>query len=329
MLRESILPVSLFECNTKWLSSLSCEFAPIALLVFFCLLSSFESWKPAKKLSLKHLSLSYKTNIALFVFNSVILSVLSVSSLFVLAEKYSGSGLLRHVSNPVAQIILAFLMLDLLLYLWHKACHSFDCFWMFHRIHHNDRALNSSTAFRVHILEILITTLLKAVYIIALGVSTAITLGVEIIITFFVLFHHSNISFKGEKFLGYVIIVPSLHRVHHSPERQEHDSNYGAVLSIWDRLFGTLTELEPEKAGIKGRSPQDLINLIKFGFSVEPPTLVAATNPPVPLETMIAEAAYYKAEKRCFKPGYELYDWLEAKKEIIQLVYGNNFSRPV
>lgn len=74
----------------------------------------------------------------------------------------------------------------------------------------------------------------------------------EAIITFFVMFHHTNISFKGEILLGRVLIVPYLHRAHHSIQRNEHDNNYGAVLSLWDRLFGTLAELETAKIGIKG-----------------------------------------------------------------------------
>ena len=142
--------------------------------------------------------------------------------------------------------------------------------------------------------------------------------------TLFIMFHHTNISFKGEKLLGHVIIVPSLHRTHHSTQRSEHDSNYGAVLSLWDRLFGTLTELKPAAIGIKGNSPQDLVNLIKFGFTSPstPPSVQA-----IDVEAMIAVAAYYKAEKRGFNPGNEIRDWLEAKREIIALVYGDKLVR--
>jgi hypothetical protein len=142
----------------------------------------------------------------------------------------------------------------------------------------------------------------------------------EAIMTLFIMVHHTNISFMGEKLLGYVIIVPALHRTHHSTQRIEHDSNYGAVLSLWDRLFGTLKELKPAEIGIKGHSPQDLINLIKFGFGfiLPPPPSVQ----PINLDAMIAEAAYYKAEKRGFYPGNDIRDWLEAKREIIALVYG-------
>jgi len=210
-------------------------------------------------------------------------------------------------------------LLDLLMYLWHKASHSFDCLWMFHKVHHNDPYLNISTSFRIHILELLITNLLKAVLIIILGIEESMVLTSEALMTLFIMFHHTNISFIGEKLLGHVIIVPYLHRTHHSTQRREHDSNYGAVLSLWDRLFGTRSELKPAEIGIKGSSPQDLVNLIKFGFTQHTPQTVQ----PIILDAMIAEAAYYKAEKRGFTPGNDIRDWLEAKRDIIALVYGD------
>ena len=221
-------------------------------------------------------------------------------------------------------------MLDLLLYLWHKASHSFDCLWMFHKVHHNDPYLNITTSFRIHFLELVITNILKAVLIVILGIEEAMVLTSEAIMTLFIMFHHTNISFKGEKLLGQVIIVPSLHRTHHSVQRSEHDSNYGAVLSLWDRLFGTRLELEPAEIGIKGCSPLDLVNLIKFGFGFNLPTPPSVQ--PINIDAMIAEAAYYKAEKRGFYPGNDIRDWLEAKSEIIALVYGDisvkNISAP-
>jgi hypothetical protein len=79
-----------------------------------------------------------------------------------------------------------------------------------------------------------------------------------------------------------------------------------------------MTTREPAEIGINGSSPLDLINLIKFGFTRNTP---ATTLIPIDLDAMIAEAAYYKAEKRGFYPGNELRDWLEAKKDIIALVY--------
>ncbi len=312
---------SLLGFNFKWPTMVPAEVLALTLLMVFAILSTLEFHAPREKLPKKHLRQSYKTNIGLFIVNSIGLSLVSASTLLVLAERYSDKGLFNTFSSPAWKAVLSFLMLDLLMYLFHKASHSFDCLWMFHKVHHNDPYLNITTSFRIHFLELVICNFLKASLIILLGIEETMVLTSEAIMTLFIMFHHTNISFKGEKLLGNLIIVPSLHRTHHSTQRCEHDSNYGAVLSLWDRLFGTLAELNPAEIGIKGNSPQDLVNLIKFGFGFTLPT--QPTVQPVNLDAMIAEAAYYKAEKRGFYPGNEIRDWLEAKREIIALVYGD------
>jgi len=304
-----------------WLSSLSGELATFALLIAFVVLSVLELSCPKRKLSLHQSRRSYQTNVSLFVFNSIVISLLSATPLLAMANRYADRGLLSYISDPALKALLSFVLLDLMLYWWHKASHRFDCLWMFHKVHHNDPYLNVSTSFRIHILELLIITVLKAAYVIVLGVSQTMVLTNEALFTLFIMFHHTNISFCGEKLLSRIIIVPYLHRAHHSTERKEHDTNYGAIFSIWDRLFGTLAELEPEKIGIKYRSPQTAFGLIKFGFILEKPAPVYQAG--LDIKSMIAEAAYYKAEKRAFKPGNELRDWLEAKREIIRMVYGD------
>lgn len=310
---------TLREFNFRWPEVVPAEVMALTLLIVFIILSTLEFHAPREKLPTKHLRQSYKTNISLFIVNSIAMSLVSASSLLILAERYSGKGLLNTLSSPAWKAVLSFLLLDLLMFLWHKASHSFDCLWMFHKVHHNDPYLNVTTSFRIHFLELVITNFLKAMLIILLGIEEAIVFISEAVMTLFIMFHHTNISFKGEKLLGYVIIVPSLHRTHHSTQRCEHDRNYGAVLSLWDRLFGTLSELKPAEVGIKGNSPQDLVNLIKFGFTLHTPPAVQ----PINLDAMIAEAAYYKAEKRGFSPGGDIRDWLEAKREILALVYGD------
>lgn len=311
---------TLLGLNFRWPSMVPGEVLALTLVMVFAILATLEFHAPREKLPKKHLRQSYNTNISLFFVNSIAMSLVSASSLLILAERYSNKGLFNTIiSSPAWKAVLSFLLLDLLMYLWHKASHSFDCLWMFHRVHHNDPYLNMSTSFRIHFLELFITNALKAILIVILGIEEAMVLTSEAIMTLFIMFHHTNISFMGEILLGHVIIVPSLHRTHHSTQRSEHDSNYGAVLSLWDRLFGTLAELKPAEIGIKGSSPQDLVNLIKFGFTLQTPPSTQAIN----LDVMIAEAAYYKAEKRGFYPGNEIRDWLEAKREIIALVYGD------
>lgn len=254
------------ESIATWQSMISGNWASLALLMFFILLSIVETYFPKRAITAKRWRLSYGTNISLFLFNSTVLSLLSVSSLLLLAERYSGRGLITALSNPAGKTVLAFLALDLTLYIWHRAVHRFECLWMFHKVHHSDPHVNVSTAFRIHVLELLFTNAVKAVYIITLGIDKTVVLVNETLITFFIMFHHSNMSFPGERLLGRILVVPYLHRVHHSVCRNEHDRNYGAVLSIWDRLFGTLAELEPAAVGIKNNPPQDLIGLVKFGF---------------------------------------------------------------
>ena len=313
--------ITLHELNFRWPTMVPGEVLALTLLMVFAILATLEFHAPKEKLPKKHLRQSYKTNFTLFIVNSIALSLVSASSLLVLAERYSDKGLLNSLSSPAWKAVLSFLMLDLLMYLWHKASHSFDCLWMFHKVHHNDPNLNITTSFRIHFLELVITNALKAALIILLGIEEAMVLTSEAIMTLFIMFHHTNISFVGEKLLGHIIIVPSLHRTHHSTQRCEHDSNYGAVLSLWDQLFGTRSELKPAEIGIKGSSPQDVVNLIKFGFGFNLPTPPSVQ--PNNLDAMIAEAAYYKAEKRGFYPGNDIRDWLEAKSEIIALVYGD------
>jgi len=314
--------ITFVESYVTWLSSLSGELATLTLFIAFIVLAALELNYPKRRLPVKQLYRSYRTNAGLFVFNSVVISLLSAAPLLMVAEYFSGWGLLNHVENTVWKALLSFVALDLLLYWWHKASHDIDGLWMFHKVHHNDPYLNVSTAFRLHIVELLILTAVKSVYIVILGVTQTMVLINETLLTLFIMFHHSNISFRGEQRLGKAIIVPYLHRAHHSTERHEHDSNYGAVFSLWDRLFDTLVELEPKAIGIKARSPQTVFGLVKFGFTLAHPSPVC--EPDLNLASMIAEAAYYKAEKRAFKPGNELRDWLEAKREILRMVYGDN-----
>ncbi len=319
LIAKTTLTLSSAAWSVAWPVELTGELVTFALLICFLGLSNLEHRFPKIARSNKLTRQSYRTNISLFVFNSILLSVFSMSTLYVVAENYSSYGLLNSVPNPLLKLILAVLAIDLLLYFWHQACHRVDFLWRFHRVHHNDPYLNVSTAFRLHFMEIVATNSLKALVIVIMGIDKMLVLTIETFVTVCIMFHHTNTSFRYEQLLGRFMIVPFLHRSHHSTERSEHDRNYGAIFSVWDRLFGTLSEAEPKHIGIKGKSPQDLFNLLKFGFIWEIPAQAQPTN----LNAMIAEAAYYKAERRNFGPGDDLHDWLEAKRDIVS-TYSNN-----
>jgi hypothetical protein len=208
----------------------------------------------------------------------------------------------------------------LALYAWHRLNHNCDALWMFHKVHHSDPHMNISTAFRLHFVEVVLTTVVKAVFVVATGVEATMLLANEAIITLFIMFHHANIRFKGERVLGSLLIVPSLHRRHHSVLRREHDSNYGAVFSLWDRLFGSFAESEPANIGLRAIPSLGVLELLRYGLSCTwtpsaTPAAAAPSATPI-LDRMIAEAAYYRAEKRGFAPGNDYLDWIEAEKEI-------------
>jgi len=286
------------------------ELRALAVLTAFWVLFALEARFAYREHAARVVRQSYFANIGSFILNDTLMSLLSVSSLWLMAERFSQTGLLSGMANPVAKAIASFLLLDLMLYVWHRANHRFDPLWMFHKVHHSDRCMNVSTAFRLHGVEVFLTTLVKAAFIVLMGVDTAVVLANEAVVTLFVMFHHTDIAFRGEHWLGRLTVVPYLHRVHHSTERAEHDHNYGAVFSFWDR-FGTLAEAEPKELGLANVPGQNLLDLLKFGL------MLPQSPPPLAVQAMIAEAAYYRAEKRGFAPGYDFIDWLEAEQDIL------------
>ncbi|NJD05111.1 MAG: DUF2934 domain-containing protein [Methylococcaceae bacterium] len=294
-----------------WLALTDRDVVSLVVLGVFAALLAWEVRGGYGRQPSRILRHSYLTNLGILIVNDVTLSLLAVGSLWTVADRYSDLGLLSGIENPVLKGVLALLLLDLGLYAWHWACHRVEGLWRFHRVHHSDLAMNVSTAFRLHLVELLLTTLLKAAMVVVLGIDALLLLVCETLLTLLVMFHHANVRFAAEGMLARVFIVPALHRVHHSQLRHEHDSNYGAAFSLWDRLFGTLLELEPAALGLKNVGEQSVWETIRYGFASLKP------QAPVPVHAMIAEAAYYRAERRGFRPGSELSDWVEAEREIL------------
>lgn len=317
-----------FELYTRpalpenWLGMLAEDVTPIFSIVLFAILLMLEMIPVRHNKRSKYTMLrSYRTNISMFFFNDVLLSLLSISSLLLLAETYHHNGILNAYNYPL-QFALAFILFDLTLYIWHWANHHYDGLWMFHKVHHSDRSMNVSTAFRVHFIEVLLTTLIKALFIIVVGVDIVIVAVCEAVSMLFAMYHHLHLSFRHEKWLKWLIIVPFMHRIHHSSLRKEHDSNYGAIFSIWDRLFRTASESLTGEIGLKNIKALNLFELLRFGMIPVAPVQARSVNTtvnfnPAPnMDAMIAEAAYFIAERRSFTAGCELHDWFEAERQI-------------
>jgi sterol desaturase/sphingolipid hydroxylase (fatty acid hydroxylase superfamily) len=181
-------------------------------------------------------------NLAVAVLNAValalLLSGLTVGVAHLTETRYW--GILNNVPlTPFASILLAVLALDLWTYWWHRANHRISFLWRFHRMHHSDPAMDVTTATRFHLGEIALSTVARLGIIPLVGIPLHVIVGYELILLLSTQFHHSNIALPAgiDRILRALIVSPNMHRVHHSIERVETDSNYSSVLSIWDRLF--------------------------------------------------------------------------------------------
>jgi sterol desaturase/sphingolipid hydroxylase (fatty acid hydroxylase superfamily) len=134
-----------------------------------------------------------------------------------------------------------FLFFDGWMYLWHRLNHRVPLFWRFHQVHHSDNRLDTTTTFRFHPGEILLSNFFNLFIFALLGMGPSELLFYKTIFWAVIIFHHSNTAFPlgFDKWLRLIIVTPSLHRVHHSPLRVETDSNYGSIFSFWDRIFNS------------------------------------------------------------------------------------------
>lgn len=137
--------------------------------------------------------------------------------------------------------VIAFLVLDYANYLWHILNHRVPVLWRFHLVHHTDPDLDLTTAIRFHFGEMIGSLFFRGLFVLLSGASPLMVIIYEIIFEAEVLFHHSNtrLPVKLEKILNWFIVTPRMHGIHHSIYKNETDSNYSSVLSIWDRLHRT------------------------------------------------------------------------------------------
>lgn len=153
-----------------------------------------------------------------------------------------GLGLFNWLDWPGwVEGVIVFLVLDFAIWLQHLVNHLWYPLWRLHRVHHVDREFDVTTGIRFHPGEIAISMLWKVAVVYALGASLTAVIVFEVVLNGMSLFNHANMRLPArvEHWLRLVVVTPDMHRVHHSIDRGEHDSNYGFNLSIWDRLFHT------------------------------------------------------------------------------------------
>jgi sterol desaturase/sphingolipid hydroxylase (fatty acid hydroxylase superfamily) len=218
----------------------------IRLGCFVFVLFAMALWEvaaPRRELRLARLE-RWPHNIGIVVINTLLLRVLFPSAavgmaLFVEAR---GWGLLNGSTlSPWILVPLSVLVLDFAIYLQHVMFHAVPVLWRFHRMHHADLDFDVTTGARFHPVEIILSMLIKFAVIIALGPPALAVFAFEVILNATSMFNHGNVRIapRVDRMLRLVVVTPDMHRVHHSIEEDETNSNFGFNLPWWDRILGT------------------------------------------------------------------------------------------
>ncbi|CAA0326722.1 C-5 sterol desaturase [Alteromonas infernus] len=171
-------------------------------------------------------------------FNVMLGYAQSGSSLTGISDDVESSGVVF-----AAIVTLSVILLDMIIYWQHRLFHTVPLLWRFHKMHHADSHVDTTTGLRFHPVEIAISLGVKAAAVALLGIPAVAIVIFEVALNGFALFNHANIrlSQKWDDRVGRVLITQRLHRIHHSQAKAESNSNYGFSVSWWDRLFNSFT----------------------------------------------------------------------------------------
>lgn len=250
-------------------------------ITLFAVFAALEAWAP-RRTRAQPRSTRWLTNWGFTIANTLALRALAFG-LPLLAvgaamdASAQGWGLLNALEWPLwLEVALAILVLDFAIWLQHLITHKVPLLWRLHQVHHADVDIDVTTAIRFHPVEIALSMLLKIGLVYLLGPAAIAVVAFEILLNGTAMFNHANIKLPlgVDHVLRRVLVTPDMHRVHHSVHREEHDSNYGFSLSIWDRMFGTYVD-QPRDGheGMKiGLAWQDA-RPSRFGWSLALPFL--------------------------------------------------------
>jgi sterol desaturase/sphingolipid hydroxylase (fatty acid hydroxylase superfamily) len=149
------------------------------------------------------------------------------------------------IADAGLSLLVGFLLLDLLRYFVHRCEHAVPFFWRFHALHHSDPDVDVTTSVRHHPVEYVLGSAVYWLAVILLDVPAVVVLTHGLAVFATAALQHGNIRLPEwlERLLQPVLVTVDMHRMHHSVVYEQANSNYGAVLSVWDRLFGTYTSM--------------------------------------------------------------------------------------
>jgi sterol desaturase/sphingolipid hydroxylase (fatty acid hydroxylase superfamily) len=212
-------------------------------LGMFALIGIWEVLAPRRALTVSK-ALRWTSNLGLVVLNTVVLRLifpLAGAGLAAFCAE-NGWGILNHFPVPFwVAIPLAVIAMDFVIWLQHVMFHAVPLLWRLHRVHHADLDYDVTTGARFHPIEIVLSMLIKFATIVVLGPPVVAVVIFEVLLNATAMFNHGNIGLPAtvDRVLRWLVVTPDMHRVHHSIEDDETNSNFGFNLPWWDRLFGT------------------------------------------------------------------------------------------
>ncbi len=209
----------------------------------FAVMGLWEIVAPRRALTVSKV-VRWTNNLGLVFVNSLVLRILFPAAAVGVAAfaAEQGWGLLNYYQLPLAlSVVLAVVALDFIIYLQHVLVHAVPALWRLHRVHHADLDYDVTTGARFHPLEIILSMLIKFATIVVLGPPIVAVVIFEVVLNAMAMFNHGNVRLPMEldRVLRLLFVTPDMHRVHHSVEDNEANSNFGFNLSIWDRISGT------------------------------------------------------------------------------------------
>ncbi len=211
--------------------------------LLFGVLAAWELFAPRRPLTVGRLR-RWPSNIGVLAVDALLVRIL-VPTAAVGAALYAagqGIGLFNWLQLRLSVgALLGFLVLDFAIWAQHWLFHHVPVLWRLHRMHHADLDIDVTTGVRFHPFEILISLAIKIAVIVAFGIPPVGVFVFEVVLNATSMFNHSNVRMPSwlDRVVRLLVVTPDMHRVHHSIERQETDSNFGFNLPWWDWIFGT------------------------------------------------------------------------------------------
>jgi sterol desaturase/sphingolipid hydroxylase (fatty acid hydroxylase superfamily) len=231
-------------------------------MLFFWILEGAIPFLPLryKKNKTKHAAVNFGLTVIHLIIHTFLAIIIVKISDWCAAKQF---GVVHWLNTGVLiTIILTILIVDFFGgWLVHITEHKLPVLWRFHVIHHADNNVDVTTGLRHHPVESVVRGIFFFIGIAITGSPMYAVMIYQTILVFFTAFEHANINLPTwlDKGMSYIFISPNMHKVHHHWKQPYTDSNYGAIISIWDRLLGTYQHLEKKdiQYGIDKDYPND------------------------------------------------------------------------